>query len=88
MTIVLTYQVRCGVDHGFASFFFRRVKVVGKQLVHGEHVNFVLLEHRVHGIVASDLTLIVGVLQITLLDISPDLLYCLRARKSWLAKHG
>jgi hypothetical protein len=27
-------------------------------------------------------------LQITLLDISPDLLYCLRTRKSGLAKHG
>ena len=62
MTIVLPCQIRCGVDHGFASFFFRGVEVVGKQLVHGEHVNFVLLEHRVHGIVTPDLTLVAGIL--------------------------
>lgn len=80
MTIIPPRQIRYGVDHGFASFFFRGVEVVGKQLVHGEHVDFVLLEYRIHGIVASDLTLVVGVLQITLLDISPDLLYCLRTR--------
>ena len=77
---VPTCQTRCGVDHGFASFFFRGVEVVGKQLVHGEHVDFVLLEYRIHGIVASDLTLVAGILQVTLLDISPDLLYCLWTR--------
>jgi len=45
-----------------ASLFFRRIEVAGEQLVHSEHVDFVLLENRVHGIVASDLTLVTGIL--------------------------
>jgi hypothetical protein len=81
-------QPTCTIGCDFASFFFRRVEVVSKELVHGEHVHFVLLEDGVHGLVASDLTLVGGILKITFLDIRPDLLYCLRSRQSGLAKHG
>jgi hypothetical protein len=61
--------------------------VAGEQLVHGKHVNSVLLEDRVHSIVTSDLTLVTRILQVTLFDISPDLLYCLRPRQGGLAEH-
>jgi hypothetical protein len=57
-----------------ASLFIRGIEVTGEQLVHGEHVNLVLLEHGVHFLVTPDLTLVVGILQVTLLDICPDLL--------------
>jgi len=36
--------------------------MASEQLVHGEHVDFVLLEHSVHGIVAPDLTLVTRIL--------------------------
>jgi hypothetical protein len=61
--------------------------VAGEQLVHGEHVHFVLFEDRMHGIVTSDLTLVIWVLQVTFLDIRPDLLYRLWSRQSRLPKH-
>jgi len=49
-----------------------------KDLVHGEHVNAVLLENSTHSVVATDLTLVVRVLKITLFDIFPNLLDSLR----------
>ena len=36
--------------------------MAGEQLVHGEHVNFVLLKDGVHLLVTPDLTLVVGIL--------------------------
>jgi hypothetical protein len=62
VTAVLLCQARHASGHDIVSFFLRRIEVTGQKLVHGEHVDFVLLEDRVHGIVASDLTLVTGVL--------------------------
>jgi hypothetical protein len=36
--------------------------MVSQQFVHGEHMNFVLLEDSVHGIIAADLTFVTGIL--------------------------
>lgn len=54
-------------------------------LVHPEHVDFGLLENSLHLLVAADLALVRGVLQIIGLDVLPQLLDDLRTGKllSW-----
>lgn len=49
----------------------RVVKVLAENLIHCEHVDFVLLEHCPHGLVAPDLAFVVRVLQVFLPDIGP-----------------
>lgn len=39
-----------------------RIQVVGEKLVHCEHVHLVLLEDRVHRVIATNLALVVGIL--------------------------
>jgi hypothetical protein len=55
-------QVACKADQDSTSFLFSRIEMASKQFVHCEHVNFVLLEHRAHSIVTSDLTPVAGIL--------------------------
>ena len=55
------------------------VQVRIEDLVHGEHVDAVLLEDSAHGIVAADLALVVGVLQVACFDVLPYLLDGLRS---------
>jgi hypothetical protein len=55
------------------------VELVPEQLVHGEHVDLVLLEDGVQLIVAEDLAFVAGVLEVVTLDIVPELLDYLRA---------
>ena len=50
------------------------IKVLVQDLVHGEHVYAVLLEHRTHRVVAANLSLVAGVLQVARFDVLPDLL--------------
>lgn len=58
-----------------------RVQLVPQQLVHGEHVNLLLLEDSLEFGVADDLTLVVGILKVLLLDVVPELLDHLRTRE-------
>jgi hypothetical protein len=78
MTAVRMVQVAFKADQDLTSFLFSRIEMASKQLVHCEHVDFVLLKHRVHSIVTSDLTPVTGILQVPLFDVCPYLLYCLR----------
>ena len=50
-----------------------------EKLVHGKHVDLVLLEDCVELFVADNLPLVVGVLELVTLDIIPQLLDDLRA---------
>lgn len=56
-----------------------------EKLVHGKHVDLVLLENGVQLLVAEDVALVVGVLQPVSLDVFPELLDDLRAGqlKTW-----
>lgn len=58
-----------------------RIEVVTDLLVHTEHVNLGLLKDSMHFLVANDLALVAGILQIISLDVFPKLLDNLRARK-------
>ncbi len=57
----------------------RVVEILAKNLVHGEHMDFVLFEHCPHGLVASDLSFVVGVLEVFGPDVGPYLFDRLRA---------
>lgn len=54
------------------------VEMASDILVHPEHVDFGLLEHSLHLLVAADLALVCGVLEIVGLDVLPQLLDDLR----------
>ena len=58
---------------------FDGIQVRVEDLVHGEHVDAVLLEDGAHGIVAADLALVAGVLEVARFDVLPDLLDGLRS---------
>jgi hypothetical protein len=49
-----------------------RIKILVQDLVHGEHVDLILLEHLTQRSIADDLSLIVRVLQLVLVDVLPD----------------
>lgn len=55
-------------------------------LVHPEHVDASLLENSLHLLVAENLALVLGVLKIVGLDVFPELLDNLRARKLWVSQ--
>ena len=57
----------------------RVVEVLAQDLVHGEHMDFVLFEYCPHGLVASDLSFVVGVLEVFGPDVGPYLFDGLRA---------
>ena len=50
-----------------------------EKLVHGEHVDLILLEDGVELVVAENLALVGGVLELVALDVFPELLDDLRA---------
>lgn len=62
-----------------AKLLLNRIELVPEQLVHGEHVDFILLEDGVQLVVAEDLALVAGVLEVVTLDVVPELLDYLRA---------
>lgn len=62
-----------------ARLLLNRIELVPEQLVHGEHVDFILLEDGVQLVVAEDLALVAGVLEVVTLDVVPELLDYLRA---------
>ena len=51
-----------------------RVQLAAQELVHGEHVDLVLLEDGVELFVAEDLSLVARVLELVALDVVPELL--------------
>lgn len=53
--------------------------MIANQLVHLEHVDGVLLEDLAHPIVADNLALVAGVLQVVGLDVLPELFDNLRS---------
>lgn len=53
---------------------FHGVELVPEELVHGEHVDFILLEDGVELVVTEDLALVAGVLEAVTLDVVPELL--------------
>lgn len=49
-------------------------KMVREQFVHGEHVHAVTLEHSLHLLIAQNLALVFGILEVSLFDVCPDFL--------------
>jgi hypothetical protein len=47
------------------------VELLSQDLVHREHVHFVLLEYQLHLLVAADLAFIGGILQVSGFDVLP-----------------
>lgn len=60
--------------------FLDLIQMFAQYLVHGEHMNLVLLKDGIHLIVAEDLPLVVWILKIQCLNMIPDLLNRLRPR--------
>lgn len=58
--------------------FIRVVQVLVQNFSHGEHVHSVLLKNGAHGIVASDLSTVTGILELVFPDVFPDLFHRLR----------
>lgn len=54
------------------------VKILVQDLIHGEHVDAILLEDGTHWLVAADLAFVGGVLETPFLDVFPDFLDALR----------
>lgn len=61
--------------------FLNVIKLLAKNLVHSEHMNALLLEHRLHSLIAPDLALVGRVLQIAGFDVFPYFLDDLGPRK-------
>lgn len=62
-------------------FLVDRVEVAAHQLVHLEHVYFLVLKYGSHLLVAEDLALIIRVLEVLGFDVLPQLLHDLRSRQ-------
>lgn len=65
---------------------FHNIEILTQDLVHGKHVNLVLLENAAHTIIASYLTFVIWILKTICLDIFPYLLDSLRTRKCSFSK--
>jgi hypothetical protein len=61
--------------------FLNGIEVLVQHLVHGKHMNLILLEHFAHGIIADDVSLVARVLQIMFAYVLPDSLDTLWPRK-------
>lgn len=59
--------------------FVLGVQILPEKLVHGEHMNLILLEYSSHCVVTTDHAFVVGVLQAVLADICPYPFHSLRA---------
>ena len=59
------------------SLFVRWIEVIPEDLVHSKHMHLILFEDCLHGPVAEKHSFIIGVLEIMLLDVSPDAFHCL-----------
>src|SRR3954454_21214394 len=66
----------------------RRREVLGQVLVHLEHRDLLLAEHRLQRVVRQDLAPVFRVLQVMLLDVVPDLADDLAARQGVGPDHG
>lgn len=56
------------------------VEILPEKLVHGEHVNLLLLEHGSHGIVTADHAFVTWILKVVFADVGPYPLDGLGAR--------
>lgn len=61
--------------------FLDRIEVLSKHLVHRKHMYLILLENRLHLVIAINLALVGWILQVSRLDMSPNLLNHLRSRE-------
>lgn len=57
------------------------IEVLTENLRHGKHVDAVLLEDTTHQVVAENVALVCGILQVVLSDVLPHLLDGLGARQ-------
>jgi hypothetical protein len=64
------------------------IQILIQYLVHGKHVDAILLEDGAHGVVAANLALVGRVLQVALLDVFPYFLDGLGARELGFAQEG
>jgi hypothetical protein len=64
------------------------IQILIQYLVHGKHVDAILLEDGAHGVVAANLALVGRVLQVALLDVFPYFLDGLGARELGFAEEG
>jgi hypothetical protein len=55
-----------------SSNLIHSIQILIQNLVHGKHVDAILLEHRAQRIVAAYLALVGWVLQVSLFDVLPD----------------
>ena len=51
-----------------------------QDLVHREHVHFVLLEHCSHGVIAADHALVIWILKVIGTHVRPNAFHSLRSR--------
>ena len=63
------------------SSLFWREEMIAQDLVHGEHVHSILLEDGTEGVVASNLSLVFGILEVMLFEVGPQSLDRLRPRE-------
>jgi hypothetical protein len=47
------------------------INILRQKLVHGKHVDAILFENGAHGVVAANLALVAGVLQVARFDVFP-----------------
>jgi hypothetical protein len=52
-------------------FFLNIIKLLPQDLVHGEHMDLILLEHQLHLLVAPNLAFVVRILQVARFDVLP-----------------
>ncbi len=64
-----------------AWLLVRREEVMGEDFVHREHMHPILLENSFERIVASDLPLVLRILELMFLEIGPKPLQLLRPRE-------
>lgn len=69
------------------SLFIDIIELLSKNLVHGKHMNLILLKDRLHPLVTPDLSLVFWDLQVSLFDVFPDLLNDLWPRELYVVSH-
>jgi hypothetical protein len=80
-TLQLKRKITSCIGRINERLFVRAIQILIEDLGHREHVYAILFENSAHGVVATDLTSVVWILQIVFTNILPESLYCLRTRK-------
>jgi hypothetical protein len=72
--LFLSFNRQMQQQNASIALFLNLIELFAQDLVHCEHMHLVLLENRMHSLVAANLTLVFRDLQVPLFDILPDLL--------------